>query len=301
VRDRDGGGERVVRADYLVAADGAHSSVREQLGIPMAGRGDFADCITIYFDAEVKDLIGDRNLSVVYVTHPELLGFFRFSITGDSGFLAVFSTIGADGSRDTHVGEMSDPERCAGFVRTALGADPDHPVEVKSVQRWSASAGWAERFSEGRVFLVGDAAHVMPPTGGFGGNTGILDAYNLAWKLAQVLDGAASPTLLATYDAERRPASSLVVEQAYTRYVLRVDPSLPQENLAPPMDDPSIELGTVHDSAAVAGTPAADAAPLADPRNPRGRLGVLAWRSGPDDAQGAAAAGAALRTLLQPA
>ena len=97
----------------------------------------------------------------------------------------------------------------------------------------------------------GDAAHVMPPTGGFGGNTGVADAYNLAWKLAYVTRGIAGPGLLDTYGAERRPISALTVEQAYTRYALRVDPSLPSDDLMPPLDDAAIELGAIYRSSAV--------------------------------------------------
>lgn len=273
IRPRDGGPEETVRSDYLVAADGAHSPAREALGIPMVGRGSFADCVTIYFRADVRQLLGDRNLSVVYVNHPELLGFFRFSITGDSGFLAVFSTKEPDGSWNRHVGGDVDPDRCATWVRQALGRE-DIPVEIENVQRWTAAAEHAARFRDGRVFLAGDSAHVMPPTGGFGGNTGVADAHNLAWKLAMVLAGTAGPDLLETYDAERRPAADLVVEQAYTRYVLRVDPSLSRENLAPPLDDPSIELGTVYRSAAVMARD--DDTTLVDPRKPAGQLGARA-------------------------
>jgi 2-polyprenyl-6-methoxyphenol hydroxylase-like FAD-dependent oxidoreductase len=272
LRSRDGGEEETVRADYLVAADGAHSPVRERLGIPMAGRGSFADCVTIYFRADVRELLGGRNLSVVYVNHPELLGFFRFSFAGDAGFLAVFSTAEADGSWNRHVSADLDTARCVRLVRQALGADVD--VEIESVQRWTAAAAHAERFRDGRVFLAGDSAHVMPPTGGFGGNTGVADAHNLAWKLAMVLAGTAGPALLDTYDAERRPVCDLVVEQAYTRYVLRVDPSLSRENLAPPLDDASIELGTVYRSAGVLA--ADDDTSLVDPRKPAGQLGARA-------------------------
>ena len=265
VRDRDSGAEQVVISDYLVGADGAHSRIREQLGIEMDGRGSFADCVTIYFKADVKPLLGDRNLSVVYVNHPNLLGFFRFSITGDSGFLAVFATIAADGSRDTKVADDVSTERCVDMVRTALGCAPDHPVEIENVQRWSASAATATAISLARVFLAGDAAHVMPPTGGFGGNTGVADAHNLAWKLALVTKGLAGPGLLASYDEERRPIGALTVEQAYTRYVLRVDPSLPQDDLQPPLDDASIELGAVYRSGAVLDDSPTDS-PLGDPR-----------------------------------
>ncbi len=268
IRPRDRGAEQTVRSRYLVAADGAHSPVRKALGIEVNGRGVFADCVTIYFKADVRGMLGDRNLSVVYVNHPELLGFFRFSINADSGFLAVFATIGPDGSRDSNVGENISTEQCAGFVRTALGAGPEFPVEIDNVQRWGAAAGSAARFQDGRVFLVGDAAHVMPPTGGFGGNTGIADAANLAWKLAMVHSGAAGAGLLDTYDPERRPIGHLTSEQAYTRYVLRVDDSLPKNDLMDPLDDASIELGQVYRSD--------EQPPLEDPRNPTGRPGTRA-------------------------
>ena len=264
IRPRDGGSDIAVRSDYLVAADGAHSLIRRQLGIPLAGRGDFAKCITIYFKSDVTPMLGQRNLSVIYVNHPEFLGFFRFSITGDAGFLAVFSTSEADGSRNTDVATDVTTERCTGFVRTALGAPADWPVEIDSVQKWEASASWATRFRDGRVFLAGDAAHTMPPTGGFGGNTGVADAYSLAWRLAAVLAGQAGPALLDSYDAERRPNAALVAEQAYTRYVQRLDPSLPQDNLAEELDDAAIELGAVCDSAAVTGD-----GPRPDTHNPR--------------------------------
>jgi hypothetical protein len=104
----------------------------------------------------------------------------------------------------------------------------------------------------------------MPPTGGFGGNTGMADAHNLAWKLALVLRGAAGPALLETYDAERRPISHLTVEQAYTRYALRVDPTLPQDDMMPPLEDPAIELGSIYRSSAVASDAEPDQ-PLDDP------------------------------------
>jgi len=266
IRPRDGGPDEAITSDYLVAADGVHSGVREQLGIGLTGRGSFADCVTIYFKADVKGLLGDRNLSVVYVNHPTLLGFFRFSITGDSGFLAVFATIGPDGQRDTRVGDDVSTERCVELVGIALGAPADLPVEIENVQEWSASAAVAETFSRGRVFLAGDSAHAMPPTGGFGGNTGVADAHNLAWKLALVSQGLAGPGLLASYDEERRPISALTVEQAYTRYVLRVDPTLPRDDLHPPLDDASIELGAIYRSDAVLDGGSPDQ-PLDDPRS----------------------------------
>ena len=181
-----------MRAQYVVAADGSKSRVRDHLGIQLGGHPSFSKSITIYFRADVKPLLGDRNLSVIYVFGPTLQGFFRFSLAGDAGFLVVNTVMNPDGSKSRDVwADMSD-ERIAEYVREALGA-PDLDVEIENVQQWNACADWAERFQDGRIFLAGDAAHNMPPTGGFGGNTGVADAHNLAWKLALVLDGTAEP------------------------------------------------------------------------------------------------------------
>jgi 2-polyprenyl-6-methoxyphenol hydroxylase-like FAD-dependent oxidoreductase len=276
LRQRDGGPERRIRARYVVAADGGHSLVRSRLGIGMAGRGSFADCVTIYFKADLRALIGERNLSVVYVNQPELLAFFRFAITADAGFLAVFSTFDKHGVRDSRVGQDLAPARCAALVRAALGVPDEFPVTIDDAQPWTATAATAAAFHTGRIFLAGDAAHLMPPTGGFGGNTGVADAHNLAWKLAMVLKGTAGPGLLDSYDAERRPQCELIVEQAYARYIKRVDSSLPATNLAPVLADAAIELGSVYSSAAVLDEGQHDgaAALVEDPHKPSGRPGT---------------------------
>lgn len=275
IRPRDGGDDWTVRAQYAIGADGTHSPTRKRLGIGQLGHGSFSDSITIYFRADVTELLGDRNLSVVYVFNPRLVGFFRFSIDGQAGFLVVNAIVDEDGNRSTSIGEDMSEETCVAYCRTALGA-PDLPVEIENVQRWSASAEWAERFSDGRIFLAGDSAHVMPPTGGFGGNTGVQDAYDLAWKLAAVLDGTAPPRLLDTYDAERRPAGSFAVEQAYTRYVLRLDPGLGQDDLMPIVGEAAVELGYRHLSDAVQVEPGDDGAMWESPLEPTARPGMRA-------------------------
>ena len=273
VRPRDGGQEHTVQARYVVAADGAHSPIRERLGIRQLGHGSFSDSITIYFKADVRSLMGDRNLSVVYVLGPRLQGFFRFSIDLQAGFLVVNSTADDAGTRSVRVGEDMSGASCVGYVREALG-DPGIPVEIENVQRWSASAEYAERLRDGRVFLAGDSAHVMPPTGGFGGNCGVQDGYDLAWKLAYVLDGRADEALLATYDAERQPVGGFTTEQAYTRYVLRLDPTLGKDDLMPIVGEPQIELGYRHRSTAIVG--AEDDASWEEPAEPSGRPGFRA-------------------------
>jgi hypothetical protein len=125
------------------------------------------------------------------------------------------------------------------------------PCEVIDVAHWRAESNYAARLSEGRVFLAGDAAHVVPPNGGFGGNAGILDARNLAWKLAAVVKGEAEPALLDTYDVERRPLSRQTVEQAYNRYALRVVPERGTDDVEPFIADIELELGLVMRSRAV--------------------------------------------------
>jgi hypothetical protein len=101
------------------------------------------------------------------------------------------------------------------------------------------------------VFLAGDAAHVVPPNGGFGGNTGVQDAHNLAWKLAAVVNGDAGPALLDTYEAERLPLCELTVQQAYTRYATRVVPERGTEDAQPAVADIELEIGLVMRSAAI--------------------------------------------------
>jgi 2-polyprenyl-6-methoxyphenol hydroxylase-like FAD-dependent oxidoreductase len=241
IEDRDTGKRQTVRARYMVAADGSHSSIRERLGIRMLGRGVFSDSVTIYFRAPVAPLMRGRNLSVIMVVNPVLRGFFRIEKPYESGFLAVH-TIGDPAHPETNVSNGLTNERCLEYVHAALGTD-EVPVTIENVMHWQSTADIAECFRQDRVFLAGDAAHVMPPYGGFGGNTGIHDAHNIAWKLALVLKGIAGPDLLSTYDSERRPASGFTVEQAYSRYVTRAASYLGTTGMQPLQDDLNIEMG----------------------------------------------------------
>jgi len=275
LKNRDADEERTVRVQYVIAADGSKSRVRDWLGISLKGHEPFSKSITIYFKADVKPMLRDRNLSVIYVFGPTLQGFFRFSLAGDAGFLVVNTITDADGSKSRDVWEDMSDERVAGYVREALGA-PDLDVEIENVQQWNACADWAERYRDRRIFLAGDAAHNMPPTGGFGGNTGVADAHNLAWKLAMVLDGAAGPALLDTYEAERLPVGEFTVEQAYTRYVMRLDPELGKEDIQPFVADPPIELGHRYHSPAVIPESDDDGSVFENPHEPTGRPGTRA-------------------------
>jgi hypothetical protein len=245
------------------------------LGIEFDGRGVFSNSITIYFRAPMAPLIaGKKPMSVIYVKNAELSGFFRLDRDAGSGFLAV-NTVG-----DTSKPEASSPAsnvsepRLIELVRAALGA-PDMPVAIDGVARWRATSDVARRFGDGRVFLAGDAAHLMPPNGGYGGNTGIHDAHNLAWKLALVLKGVAGPALLSTYDLERRPASAFTVEQAYTRYVTRSATYLGAKDYQPLASDFDIELGYLYRSPAILSEDDGDRG-HEDPRASLGRPGSRA-------------------------
>lgn len=274
-----GGPPRAVRTRYLVGADGAHSTVRQRLGIGFGGRGVFSNSITIYFTADVSPWIGGQPLGVIYVNHALFGGFFRLDRACRRGFLVV-NTVhdrpDGDAAADTSV------ERLTQLIRAGVGVD-DLDVRIDGVARWRATSEAAERFGDGRVFLVGDAAHLMPPNGGFGGNTGIHDAHNLAWKLALSLAGTAGPGLLDTYDAERRPVANFTVEQAYSRYVTRTAPQLGTDDIDPVAHDFEVELGYRYHSAAVIGA-APDGPVHADPRQTNGEPGFRAshlWL-GPD-------------------
>jgi hypothetical protein len=168
----------------------------------------------------------------------------------------------------------TSPARIAQLLRAAIGV-PDIPIEIEGVARWRSVSDVARRFQDGRVFLAGDTAHLMPPTGGYGGNTGVHDAHNLAWKIALVLNGVAAPALLDTYEAERRPVSKFTVEQAYTRYVTRMAAYRGATDYQPLAGDFDIELGYLYRSPAVA-TESRAPELHEDPRQSHGRPGSRA-------------------------
>ena len=265
VRDIDGGNERELTGQYLVAADGGHSKIRELLGIGYEGRGAFSKSLTIYFTADLSPWIRDNAWSIIYVNNPVLAGFFRMNRSSRVGFLGV-NTLG-DPKRDPEAAMNAAADvseaRMTELVRAGVG-QPDLPVRIDGYSRWRATADVAQKFQEGRVFIIGDAAHLMPPNGGFGGNTGIHDAHNLAWKLAQVIQGQAHERLLASYSSERRPVARFTVEQAFSRYVSRTAPWLAATQKTEPLaHDFDIEIGYLYGQDSV----------HADPRTTRGLPG----------------------------
>ena len=276
VRNIDDGIEQLIRAKYLVACDGNRSPIRESLGIEMVGHGLLSRSVTIYFHADCAEALRGRNLGVIYVTNPDVRGFFRLEKTGRGGFLVVFTVgdINQPGAR--FVADSITDDAAADLVRLAVG-DPGLEVDVRAVDKWRAVADAATTFRQGRIFLAGDAAHTMPPTGGFGGNTGVWDAHNLAWKLAFTLNGSAGVGLLDSYDAERRPAGVLAVEQAYNRYVTRSDPDLGTEGMQDPVPDLHVVFNRYRSAAVIPDPGYVDDGLLhIDPRQSRGLPGTRA-------------------------
>jgi len=199
--DRTSGERRVVHARYVIAADGAHSPTRQRLGIAMHGVERIGDYLSILFRADIASIVG-----------PEVHGLYMVQGLGGPMPAVVLPTsndgrwvLAAPWRADAQPPASLTTDVLGDLVRRAAGRR-DLAVEVLDYSLIGIGAQVAERFREGNVFLVGDAAHRTAPTGGTGMNTAIQSAQNLAWKLAAVLAGTAGPELLDTYEPERRPS-----------------------------------------------------------------------------------------------
>jgi len=268
VRTCDGAHE--LRARYLVAADGQHGTTRQAVGVDRSGPGVLEHRVSILFRTDLEPVLDGKRLTACVVDDvrgtmvPLEAGRWMMSVPYQP----------ADG--DTL--EDFTESRCLALFRAGAGRQ-DVDATLLGVVPWRPAALVADRFRAGRVFLVGDAAHVMPPTGAFGGNSGVADAHNLAWKLAAVLAGAGE-SLLDTYEAERKP----VVEETVNESLIRLrswfrlaggDP-----NRTEPRDHNAVTFGYRYASAAVVAECgaeySADDDMFEDPGTPSGRPGTRA-------------------------
>lgn len=251
VKSRQTGEHTTIRADYLVAADGPRSPVREQLGIAQSGPGDLFSNISITFRSRrLADVVGDRLFIVCYLTNPDADGAL---LPVDNRENWVFHAPWHP-ERGEMLEEFTD-ERCVEHIRRAVGV-ADLDVQVTGKAPWHAAQRVARSYRAGRVFLAGDSAHEMSPTGAFGSNTGIQDAHNLAWKLAAVLGGWAGEGLLDTYDAERRPVAEETSARAAARSVEHSHPGFappPGAGGAPQRGILNVALGYRYPRGAVVG------------------------------------------------
>jgi hypothetical protein len=225
--------------------------------------------MNVIFEADLPTVTEGRAIRSVFVT--DING--TLVPRGDGRWLMAVQFVPERGER----AEDFTPDRCRDLIRRGAGR-PDLNVDVVDVRPWEAAAAVADRYQERRVLLVGDSAHVMPPTGGFGGNTGIQDAYNLAWKLDAVVTGAARPELLETYDAERRPIAERTVAQSLAR--LQAWFKDPSRRLPPPepiTDDSAVIFGYRYPAGAFVEDGRSNKDDLfEDPRHPSGRPGSRA-------------------------
>jgi 2-polyprenyl-6-methoxyphenol hydroxylase-like FAD-dependent oxidoreductase len=220
-------GERwVVRARHLIAADGAHSRMRDALGIRMRGRGDLEDAVAVQFRAPLWRVVGEHRHVLYSVTRPDDMGIFLPAGTGDRW---LYGLLLEDG-----------PQAPADFTEEVLtrrilaGAGvPDLRPRIERIGAFSFAAQVADAFRSGSAFLVGDAAHRATPRGGTGLNTAIHDGHDLGWKLAWVLRGWSGAELLDSYEAERRPVAEHNVGWSADRHASR----------RPPEDPLAVDLG----------------------------------------------------------
>lgn len=192
--------------DYLVAADGANSKIREQLGIKMAGRPRLSSLMNLHLRVAPEALSSVHSAMLYFVFNPKVVAVLvAHDINAGEWVCQVPFSPNFQSEADF------DLSVCQDLAAAALGV-PSNMVDVLSARPWTMHAEVAEQWvspNHGRVLLCGDAAHRFPPAGGFGMNTGVQDAHNLAWKLASVLseESDQAPALLRSYETERRPVA----------------------------------------------------------------------------------------------
>ncbi|MGN6172190.1 MAG: FAD-dependent monooxygenase [Streptosporangiaceae bacterium] len=196
--DRETAATSRVGAQYVIAADGAHSLVREQLGIGMDGPDHLADYERVEFSAPLAGVAGERRYALYVITGPDAAGVLAQRGRGDRWGISRERAARQPRFADLGEGELTS------LVARAAGSG-DLPVRIERLSSFPFAAQIAKRYRHGRGFLTGDAAHRMTPRGGTGMNTAIQDSFDLGWKLAWVLRGWAPPSLLDSYQTERHP------------------------------------------------------------------------------------------------
>lgn len=204
ILNRDNQQEEFIRASYVVAADGANSSIRQQLNIAMDGPSDLGRFCSVYCNIDISTWVKHRPCISFLFADPKLTGRFFASVDGKNRWIFGIR-FGQDQTKD----DFTDEYCCSELRRVAN--IPDLSIEILAKKFWTMGAQMATAYRKGRVFLAGDAAHRIPPTGGLGMNTGIQDAHNLAWKLALVLKYNASDALLDTYYEERAEIAKTII------------------------------------------------------------------------------------------
>lgn len=200
------GGERpvVVEAEYAVLAEGLHGPLREKVGLRRTAATPLGRLLDIHFSADLSPWTAGRESALYWVLNDTVRGVLITVDPARGEWLLEIPAL-TPAEEHTYFEEEVDHHK---LIEAAIGKSVGG-LRIHSVRNWvMGSTGLASwRSADGRVLAAGDAAHTFPPTGGFGMNTGIQDAHNLAWKLAAVLRGGAPDTLLDSYERERRPVA----------------------------------------------------------------------------------------------
>jgi 2-polyprenyl-6-methoxyphenol hydroxylase-like FAD-dependent oxidoreductase len=205
LKDRNDDMLSTVRCRYMIAADGAKSSIREALHASVSGRGALGHLLNIYFEADLTDLVKGREFSICRITQDGVEGLLTSINNSDRWvFHLHFDPLT---TRPEQFSAVQLEKMLAGVIGI-----PHLYIRILSVLPWEPTVKVADKMQHGRIFLAGDAAHVMTPYGGKGAATGVQDVHNLAWKLAAVLQGMAPEALLETYHTERHPVGKCAAE-----------------------------------------------------------------------------------------
>ncbi|MCW3463155.1 FAD-dependent monooxygenase [Chitinophaga nivalis] len=202
VQNRQTAAQYTIRADYMIAADGASSFVRNQLNVPVSGNGSWTDLLNIYFEADLAAIVKGREFSQFLIETPEITGFL-LTINNQNkwAFHLRYYPEKGETAADYTITKLTT------ILHRILGI-PAIKISILKVLPWQLTVRIAEQLRRNRIFLAGDAAHTMTPYAGKGANTGVQDAQNIAWKLAAVLKNQAATTLLDTYHTERQPVGA---------------------------------------------------------------------------------------------
>ncbi|KAF2186187.1 hypothetical protein K469DRAFT_664014 [Zopfia rhizophila CBS 207.26] len=208
--------EVTIRSKYLFGADGARSLIVKQLGLPLTATPAKGLAINVLVDVDMQHLRENKRGNLQWMLQPDVdhpnfdwLCVCRIIKPWDQWMFIFVPKLG------TKLEPEPTHDEYLKRIREYIG-DPDIPARIRSVSKWNINEIYAERYTNKaeNIFCLGDAVHRHPPHNGLGGNTCIQDAFNLAWKIAYVMKGLASSSLLSTYSPERQPVGKRIVQRA---------------------------------------------------------------------------------------
>lgn len=208
VKPRDGSPEFLVQAKYAIGCDGARTVVGTDGDFEYEGRSGLRDAVTVWLDADLSKYTAHRSGALFVTVTPEsrdTMGIWT-CVKPWTEWSTIFL-------RNNLQPNDLDEDVISESIRAAIG-DDSVEFSIRKISSWQFNHVVASTYKKGRLFIAGDAAHRHPPANGLGSNTSIQDTYNLAWKLALVLNGQASEELLDTYTVERQPVGRKIIDRA---------------------------------------------------------------------------------------